>query len=58
MIVLSKQDLTNAPEAVRRYAAVGIYVPERYWKLVAAGMSYSEIIDGEIVNLDAFNAGN
>lgn len=55
---MSKQDLTNAPEAVRRYAAVGIYVPERYWKLVAAGMSYSEIIDGEIVNLDAFNAGN
>lgn len=50
-------DLTNAPEIVRKYYAAGICVPEQFWKLVADGTPWSEIIDSDIVNLDAYNAG-
>lgn len=54
---MAEPDLSNASDIIRRYYAAGIYVPEKYWKLIDAGMPYSELIDGDIVNLDAFNAG-
>lgn len=49
-------DLSNAPEIIKRYYARGIYIPEPYWKIVASGTPWSEVIDCEIVNLDEFNA--
>lgn len=51
-----KPDLTNAPGIIKNYYAAGICVPEKFWKLVAEGMPYSELIDGEIVNIDVYNA--
>lgn len=55
---MTQPDLTNAPEIICKYYANGIYIPERYWKIVAAGVPWSEVIDGDIVNLDAFNASH
>lgn len=55
---MSMPDLTNAPDIIKKYYAAGTYIPERYWKIVAAGVPWSEVIDGDIVNLDAFNAAN
>lgn len=56
MIIMVRPDLTNAPGIIKNYYAAGICVPEKFWKLVAEGMPYSELIDGEIVNIDAYNA--
>lgn len=53
---MSFSDLSDAPDIIRQYYARGIYIPERYWKIVAAGTPWSEVIDGDIVNLDQFNA--
>lgn len=53
---MSVPDLSGAPDVIKQYYAAGIYVPECYWKIIAAGTPYSEVIDGEIVNLDEFNA--
>ena len=53
---MNEPDLSRAPEIIRRYYANGTRIPERYWKIVAAGMPWSEVVDGEITNLDAFNA--
>ena len=55
---MTQPDLTNAPEIIRKYYANGTYIPERYWKIVAAGVPRSEVNDGDIVNLDAFNASH
>lgn len=55
---MAEVDLTNAPEVIQNYYKRGICIPERYWKIVAAGMPWSEVMDGDIVNLDAFNATN
>lgn len=55
---MSMPDLSNAPDIIKKYYAAGMYIPERYWKIVAAGVPWSEVIDGDIVNLDAFNAAN
>lgn len=53
---MSFPDVSNAPDIIKQYYASGIYVPERYWKIVAAGTPWFEVIDGDIVNLDQFNA--
>lgn len=55
---MGEPDLSRAPEVIRKYYANGTRIPERYWKIVAAGMPWSEVIDGEIANLDAFNASS
>lgn len=55
---MSMPDLSNAPDIIKKYYAAGFCIPERYWKIVVAGVPWSEVIDGDIVNLDAFNAAN
>lgn len=49
-------DYGMAPEIVQEYYRRGICIPPEYWKIVVAGVPWAEIMDGEIMNIDEFNA--